>query len=76
MRKIKAIVIDNDHLKLTHPISLPSGKEIELILLETETLSESGWLNLSLSGLSKAYSDQEPVYNISMVKEKNPDYKS
>jgi len=45
-----------------------------LILFEEE--SENDFYNLSAEGLSKAYSIDEPEYELSLVKEPNPDYKN
>ncbi len=45
-----------------------------LILVEEET--ENDFYNLSAEGLSNAYSVDEPEYELSLVKEPNPDFKN
>jgi hypothetical protein len=57
---------------------LPEGTQIIVTLdapLEISKDEESAeWYALSLQGLNRAYSDDEPEYNLSQIKEFNPDY--
>lgn len=39
-------------------------------------LCETEWTRLSLQGLAAAYSDSEPNYDASMLKETNPEYRA
>ena len=57
---------------------LPEGTQIIVTLdapAESVRDPESAeWYALSLQGLNRAYSDDEPEYDLSQVKEFNPDY--
>jgi hypothetical protein len=57
---------------------LPEGTQIIVTLdapAESVRDAESAeWYALSLQGLNRAYSDDEPEYDLSQVKEFNPDY--
>ena len=48
---------------------------IEVQVKAKETSEEDSWRQFSKEKLSKAYSANEPEYDLSMVKEPNPDYK-
>lgn len=61
--------------------SLFKNKQIRVIITDEDSadLSESNdeykeWINLSKNSFAKAYSDDEPEYNLNMIKEPNPDY--
>ena len=54
-----------------NPPALKNKKVKLLILIEDE---ENEFYDLSMAGLSKAYSEDEPDYDVSMIKEPNPDY--
>ena len=60
--------------KLT--IDIPNefiSKKLEIIIFPFD--EEAGdWKDYNLNSLNKAYSDNEPEYNLSMVKEPNADY--
>jgi hypothetical protein len=62
----------------SEPINLPEGTQIIVTLdapAESMEDSESAeWYALSLQGLNRAYSDDEPEYELSQIKEFNPDY--
>ncbi len=42
---------------------------------ESDSDERKEWADSSLSQLNKAYSEDEPEYSVSMIKEPNPDYK-
>ncbi len=74
---VKAKVLDSTHLELSQPIETPHG---ETVLISVATSSESEaeaqeWLTTSLESLAAAYGDAEPSYSLSMVRERNPDYR-
>ena len=48
---------------------------IEVRVEAKETREEDSWHQFSKEKLSKAYGEDEPEYDLSMVKEPNPDYK-
>ncbi len=39
-------------------------------------LEQDEWMSFSKQNLAKAYGDDEPEYDLSMLKEPNPEYKS
>jgi hypothetical protein len=49
------------------------NKKVRLLILMEED-SENDFYNLSSQSLSNAYSVHEPDYDLSLVKEPNPDY--
>jgi hypothetical protein len=64
--------------KVSYANDLPEGTQIIVTLdapLEISKDAESAdWYALSLQGLNRAYSDDEPEYDLSQIKEFNPDY--
>lgn len=51
-------------------------KKVKLLFLIDEEDDSNEFYDLSMKGLSKAYSDDEPGYDFSMIKEPNPLYKN
>jgi len=49
---------------------------IEVQVKAKETSEEDSWRQFSKEKLSKAYGANEPEYDLSMVREPNPDYKN
>ena len=76
MKMMKAKVIDSTHLELLKPISSKNGKTVVVIVTDADEKDDERqeWLSLSMEGLRAAYGDSEPVYELSMIKEKNPEY--
>jgi predicted DNA-binding antitoxin AbrB/MazE fold protein len=67
--------IRNGKIKHLEPIVLPEGTEIIIMINpRSESDKDEEWYALSLQGLSRAYSDDEPEYELSQIKEFNPDY--
>jgi len=62
---------ENGNCIIHNPPALKNKKVKLLILLEDE---DNEFYNLSTIGLSKLYSEDEPDYDVSMIKEPNPDY--
>jgi hypothetical protein len=59
----------------SEPIDLPEGTQIIVTIdSPSEIVKDEEWYALSLQGLNRAYSDDEPEYEISQIKEFNPDY--
>ena len=72
------VTIRDGKLETSEPIDLPEGTQI---IVTIDALAESvrdpesaEWYALSLQGLNRAYSDDEPEYELSQIKEFNPDY--
>ena len=63
---------ENGNFIIQNLPTLKNKKVKLLILIEEE---ESEFYTLSAMSLSNAYADEEPEYNLSMIKEQNPAYK-
>lgn len=77
MELIEAKVVSANHLRLLHPIQLPTNSKVMIAIV---TVTESNddreaWLQLSQQGLEKAYSEGEPDYSEHLIKKINPDFK-
>jgi hypothetical protein len=72
------VTIRNGKLEPSEPIDLPEGTQIIVTLNDPAEISKDAesteWYALSLQGLNRAYSDDEPEYDLSQIKEFNPDY--
>jgi hypothetical protein len=64
---------EKGELKIDNLPIIKNQKVKLLILLEEN--EQNGWYQFSGEGLSAAYSEDEPVYTLNMVKEPNADYK-
>jgi len=74
----------NEYLfKWLKGLPFKANEKVEIIVLPavheentltTSDVADDDWHNLSLNGLVRAYSDEEPEYTMNMVKEENPDY--
>lgn len=73
-----SVTIRDGKLEPLEPIDLPEGTQIIVTLdapaESTEDPESAAWYALSLQGLNRAYSDDEPEYDLSQIKEFNPDY--
>ncbi|MCY7337915.1 MAG: glycosyl hydrolase family 31 [Chamaesiphon sp.] len=71
-------IVKNGRIEPIEPIDLPEGTQLIVTLnssVETRQESEeSEWYTLSLNGLNRAYSDDEPDYELSQIKEFNSNY--
>ena len=72
------VTIRDGKLEPSELIDLPEGTQIIVTLdAPSESIRDpesAEWYALSLQGLNRAYSDDEPEYELSQVKEFNPDY--
>ncbi|MEO6330275.1 MAG: hypothetical protein ABIO55_15180 [Ginsengibacter sp.] len=77
MRAIEtsAVFDEHGHIILENMPSIKNKKVKLLILIDEEDTKEE-FYNLSMQGLSKAYSIDEPEYDQSLIKEPNPEYKN
>jgi len=69
-----AIFDENGHIILDDMPDI-KNKKVKLLILIDEEDSKNEFYDLSIQGLSKAYSTDEPEYDQSLVKEPNPEYK-
>ena len=65
-------IVKNGKIELITPIDLPEGTSLLILLNPTSEAIE--WSKLSINGLSHAYDDEEPDYEIAQLKEMNPIY--
>lgn len=66
----KIIVLDT-------PFNLKQDEKLLVTVLDSENFwdERKEWIASSILGLNKAYSEEEPEYNPSLIKETNPEYK-
>lgn len=64
---------ENGEMIIDNPPKM-KNKRVKLLFLYEDD-SEDDFYKLASESLSKAYSDDEPEYNASMIKEPNPLYK-
>ena len=76
---------DGDRIVLDDPDSVklkPNAKLLVTVLPESESGQQpddnrserQAWLQLSVDGLRRAYSDDEVEYSLDLIKEPNPEY--
>jgi hypothetical protein len=65
---------DGQQITLDEPFEIPSNAKLLVTILETPDLERDDWLAFSGHNLAGAYSDDEPEYPLSAVKELNPAY--
>lgn len=75
MKAIETSASFNEKGEITiHNLPAIKNKQAKLLFLfEEET--DDNFYAYSVKGLSRAYADDEPEYDMSMVKEPNPSYK-
>jgi hypothetical protein len=76
MEVVEARVIDGTHLELIRPIAAPSGDRLLVCVTQPGDADDerNEWLAASTESLAAAYGESEPEYDLSMVKEPNPEY--
>jgi predicted DNA-binding antitoxin AbrB/MazE fold protein len=69
-------IIRNGKIEPLEPINFPEGTQLVVTISSlSEIVGDSeDWYALSLQGLSRAYGDDEPDYDLSQIKEFNPSY--
>ena len=67
---------DGQQIRLDAPYPLePEARLLVVVLPKTEATDEREvWLQSSVSGLARAYGDDELEYPTSLIKEANPEY--
>jgi hypothetical protein len=73
---VKAKVVDPTHLELSEPLAVRKGLTVLVSVAEPgqKDVEREQWLAASAERLQAAYSESEPDYDTTMVKESNPDY--
>ena len=64
---------ENGELKIDN-LPIIKNQKVKLLILLEET-EQNEWYHFSGKGLSAAYDENEPPYELNMLKELNPDYK-
>ena len=65
---------DGQQITLDEPFEIPSNAKLLVTILETPDLERDEWTGFSLRNLARAYSDNEPEYPVSALKEVNLEY--
>jgi hypothetical protein len=65
-------IVKDGKIQTLDQIDLPEGTE--LVVTIDRDLESRDWSNLGLNGLNRGYGDDEPEYEISQLKELNPNY--
>jgi predicted DNA-binding antitoxin AbrB/MazE fold protein len=71
-------IIKNGKIEPLEPINFPEGTQLVVTMSSSSEIAENSeledWYALSSQGLSRAYGDDEPDYDLSQIKEFNPNY--
>ncbi len=67
------VTFDNDGKIILPPIDALKNKKARILILLDEK-ERDDFLQMSLTGLGRAYGEHEPEYDLSMISEPNPDY--
>jgi len=70
-----AVFDENGHI-IMEDMPAIKNKKVKLLILIDEEDMKNEFYNLSIQGLSKAYSIDEPEYELALIKESNPAYKN
>jgi hypothetical protein len=65
---------DGQQITLDEPFEIPSNAKLLVTVLETPDLERDEWTGFYVHNLARAYSDDEPEYPVSALKEVNPEY--
>jgi hypothetical protein len=65
---------DGERILLDEPIELAPNTRLIVTILPNSDEEHEAWLQLSMKGLSAAYSEDEEEYSLDSVKEANPEY--
>lgn len=69
---------DGKQILLDEPYELKSDDKLLVTILSKgfDATEQEDWVVIAKHGLSRAYSDDEPEYTSSMIKEPNPKYEA
>jgi hypothetical protein len=67
---------DGSQIRLDDPYDLQPNTKLLITVLQPADAEKTEWLNLSLHGLAAAYSQDEPEYPLTAIKESNPAYET
>lgn len=67
---------DGEQILLDDPYELQPNTKLLVTVIKELDKEKNDWPGLSTQGLSAAYSDEEPEYPLSLIKEPNPTYET
>jgi hypothetical protein len=67
---------DGSQIRLDDPFDLQPNTKLLITILQTNDPEKTEWQNLSQHGLAAAYSQDEPEYPLTAIKESNPAYET
>ena len=65
---------DGTRILLDEPFELQPNTKLLITVIQSSEAEQEAWLKLSAQGLAAAYSDEEPEYLLTLIKERNPAY--
>ncbi len=65
---------NGQQIMLDEPFEIPSNAKLLVTVLENTDFEQNSWTAFSAGALAQAYSDDEPEYALSSVKELNAAY--
>lgn len=65
---------DGQQIMLDEPFEIPSNAKLLVTVLEDTDSERADWMAFSAVALARGYSDDEPEYAVSSLKELNPTY--
>jgi hypothetical protein len=65
---------DGQQILLNEPFNLQPGTQLIVTVVQSPKAEPEAWNPFSAQNLAVAYSDDEPDYDSTLVKEQNPEY--
>jgi hypothetical protein len=65
---------DGQQITLDEPFEIPSNAKLLVTVLEAPNLERDDWTGFSLRNLARAFSEEEPDFPLTALKESNPDH--
>ncbi len=65
---------DGQQILLNEPFDLQPGTQLIITVVPLPDAEQESWYALSAQNLAEAYSDNEPTYSLTLIKEHNPEY--
>jgi hypothetical protein len=65
---------DGQQILLNEPFDLLPGTQLIVTVVPSADAEPEAWYALSAQNLAAAYSNDEPDYSSTLIKEQNPDY--
>ncbi|MCY7286520.1 MAG: hypothetical protein LH679_24510 [Cyanobacteria bacterium CAN_BIN43] len=65
---------DGQQILLNEPFDLQPGTQLIVTVVPPPDDEQEDWYAFSAQNLAEAYSDDEPTYSSTLIKEHNPEY--